>query len=60
MNLIVIVILVWEIIDAHAGCIWNFGAPGTECLMQCISSNTTAVNKEIEDKWNDVEVKQML
>lgn len=48
------VILIVKVFESEAGCVWNFGNPGTECLMQCITSNTTSVIKEIEEKWSEV------
>lgn len=49
---IAIAMLILKIIGIDAACYWNFGNPGTECLMQCINENTTTVIKQIEDLYN--------
>lgn len=60
MKITLIVILIFKIIETNGGCVWNFGPPGTECLLQCINSNATTVNNEIEDKYNEFGVNQIL
>ncbi|KAJ6645386.1 Leucine-rich repeat-containing protein 4B, partial [Pseudolycoriella hygida] len=53
-GVIVGVILIFKCIATEAGCTWNVGNPGTECLMQCINSNTTTVIKEIEQLSKEI------
>lgn len=53
---ITFVILVLKSIKTDAACNWNIGAVGTECLLQCINENTTAVNTFIENKYNEAGV----
>lgn len=48
-----VLLLFFKIVATNAGCYWNSGSPGTECLMYCINSDTTAVNKEIENRYNE-------
>lgn len=47
-------ILVANFLETEAACRWNFGNPGTECLMQCINLNTTNIIKEVEDYYSQV------
>lgn len=50
---VTVVILVSKIIEIKAGCYWNTGNPGTECLMYCINENTTEAIKIIERLYGD-------
>lgn len=49
-----IVIIAIKFSETEAACTWNFGNPGTECLLQCINSNTASVIQEIENLWIEV------
>lgn len=48
-----IIVLVLKIIETKAGCYWNFGNPGTECLMYCVREIPSEAIRLIERLYND-------